>query len=515
MPKTSPPPQKLPTEPQQIYEKTKEAFEETMKFSKKLKKNVGIRNAAKQEIIEESHPKLEKDFVRLPQTPTFEEIYFYFDKYKKILKEPHYLIILSRLAHLKNAKEYKLDHRLHEILRKVCNLNLKTSPKYVANFIKYCAMIGIHDKIIWRKLISELYKTDFQRNLTEFCLTLNYLQIHGILSKSLLNFMQDKAIEIIETNPDNQSFRIMELLLNSLKNFKILPELLTVILKRLHLHIHIMPLKNLRNCFIPSVQMKLEDDELWNLYRKWLFLRMDVAKTEEFEAVKENYSYLLFTFAKMVDENLFNMREKFLNEDYKQIKVLFYEIFEQNKEKLFVDNNPAHFLRIFKAFTLFSANYAESEDVKIMDFLIVYMIKCKDLNEKLRIIDFYEIFLCILRINVLCRPFSKHKTLLNLLTETLIPKSLDLPIIYFKKISDFFIEEKKSLLKNGEISNEELMNVFEKLKEMLGTIIRVRAIKKDEDVVTMETVLENFKKGRLIEEENYNALKQQIKRNFS
>lgn len=486
-------------------------FEEPIKLPKKIKNNLLLRKAALKELLNEKNPKPEKNFVFLPQTQDFNEIMTYFFKFKKILKTPQYLIIFSRIAHLKNARNCKLDPRLHEFIREACKLNLNTSPKYIANFIKYSAMIGIHHKIFWRKLISEIYKTDYKHNLTEFALTFNYLQVHGILSKSLLNFFQDKAVEIIQLNPENQSYRIMELLLNSVKNYKINPELLKLILGKLHLQIHIMPLKNLRNCFVPFVQMKLEDSELWKAFQKWIFLRMDIAKKNDIDIIIDNYSYLIFTFAKMVDDNRFNFREKFIEDDYKGINGLFYEIIESEREKVFRDSNSAHFLRIFKAFTLFSANYSRSKDLKILEFLITYFLNCRELNEKFKLIEFYEFFTCIIRIDEYYKPFEKHQSLLDLLNKKLF-NSLELPFVCFKSLSDFFLNKKDIFLNEGVISEDILKQMLTKMRETLISMVRFRTIKNEQDLVTLEKIVENFRDTNLIDKESAIFLNQQIKK---
>jgi len=486
--------------------------EKVEKLPKKLRRNLTLRKLAEQELKDEMYPQPEKNFVYLPQTQDFEEIVAYFQKFKKILKEPQYLILMSRIAHLKNVKEHNLDPRLFEIIRKVCTLNLRTSPKYISNFIKYAAMIGSHDKMLWRKLTSELYKTDFKKNLTEFSLSLNYLQVHGVLNKTLLDFMQEKAVEILDQNVDNQSFKIMELLLNSLKNFKINPELLTAILKRLRLHIHTMPLKNLRNSFIPAVQMKLDDEGLWDLYRKWIYLRMNTAKKEgSWEEIRENYSYLVFTYAKTVDEGLIkNFKEKFDGDEYKELKSLLYEVFEFEKENSFYKSNGAHFIRVFKAFVLFAVNYVRNEDVKNIEFLINYLMGCDQLKENLKIKDYLEIFMCLVRVNDLYKPFDKHSNLLMFLHEKLMSRSFELPVMAFKKISDFLFDERnKSLSEQKELMGKVLL----KMRENLISIVGLRGINNEVDKVTIETIVERFKMEGMMDAESYDLVGKGLKRN--
>lgn len=486
--------------------------EEIIKLDKKIKNNMELKKAALEEIKRENNPKLIDSFTLLPKTENFEEIIQYFNKFKSILKEQHYLIILSRLAHLKNAKSYKLDPRLHEIIQNVCKIKIKSNPKYLSNFIKYSAMIGIQNKLLWRKLISDLYKTDFQRSLTEFCLSLNYLQVHGILNKKIINFMQDKAIEMLERNVENQSFKSMELLLNSLKNFKIKPELLTAIEKRVNLHIHMMPLKNLRNCFIPTVQMKTENQDLWSSFHKWIYIRMADAKKKDFDTIQENFSYLLFTYAKSVDENIFNMREIFSGDQYKDLRNIFYEIFEEHKEKLFYQVQSTHFLRIFQGFSLMLVNYANKNDEINVNYLLNYLLKNSELRNNMKMNDFYEVFLSIIRMQRIYPSFKNHENLLSLLSEKLFSKCVDLPIIVFKTIIEFFFEEKENFINTNQISAKNMEEIISLLKNVLDSIVKTRIFNKDHDFIIIEQVIGNFKKNNVFEGEEANYFISQIKR---
>lgn len=480
---------------------------------KKIKRNFELKKVALKEIQHEINPKLSELFTYLPQTQNYREIIDYFNKFRKILKAPQYLIILSRLAHLKNIKSYKLDPQLDEIIEEVCKLNLKSSPKYISNFIKYCAIIGIHDKLLWRKLISELYKTDFQKSLTEFCLTLNYLQVHGILNKKIISFMQDKSMDMLQRNVDNQSFKAMELLLNSLKNFRIKPELMEVIQKRLGMHIYFMPLKNLRNAFIPAVQMKLESEDLWDSFHKWIYLRMeDSKKKKESETIKENFSYLFFTYSKMADENICNMKEKFVSKQYENLFKLFYDLFDEYQENLFYGNKSSHFIRIFKAFSILLVNYANEIDKRYLSFMFEYLLKNEELKEKMKILEFNEIFACIGRIQTIYHPFKNHQKLIILLKERLLSQSFELPILEFLKICEFFFEEKEELAKNEEIGLEEMEKIFEILKEVLSSFIKLRIFTKDQDFITLEQVIASFQKNGIISEKEGSFLVSQIKR---
>ena len=500
------PPKPLET---QIIKSQKE--EKEVVLSKRLKRNNAIRKLALQELHDEKFPRPEKNFFFLPQTQSFDEIVAYVQKFKKILKEPQYLIIMSRIAHLKNVKEHNLDPRLFEIIRKVCTLRLRKNPKFISNFIKYAAMIGIHDKMFWRRLISELYKTDFKQSLTEFCLTLNYLQVHGVLSKTLLDHLQEKAVDLLEKNVDNQSFKIMELLLNSLKNFKTNPELLKAVLKRLRLHVHTMPLKNLRNSFIPAVQMRLEDEELWGFFRKWIFLRMEQAKKNgSWEEIRENYSYLVFTYAKIGDEGMIkDFKEQFNGEEYKDLRNSLYSIFSTDKENLFYKNNAAHFIRIFKAFSLFSVNYNRPEDSQNTEFLINYLLANEDLQKNMKIKDFFEIFTTLTRINDLYKPFEKHQRLLTLINFHLVAKSFELPILAFKKMIDFFIDEKNKAFVN---EKEIMEDILSKIKENFASIVGLRGVHNDQDRVTAEMILERLNKEKIIEKESFDLIEKGIKK---
>lgn len=507
----TPPPIPQPPQPLQTHIIKSQKQEEEVVLPKRLKRNNAIRKLALQELHDEKYPRPEKNFVFLPQTQNFDEIVDYFKKFKKILKEPQYLIIMSRIAHLKNVKEHNLDPRLFQIIRKVCTLRLRKNPKYISNFIKYAAMIGIHDKMFWRRLTSELYKTDFTHNLTEFCLTLNYLQVHGVLSKTLLDHLQEKAVDLLEKNVDNQSFKIMELLLNSLKNFKVNPELLKSVLKRLRLHIHTMPLKNLRNSFIPAVQMKLEDDELWGFFRKWIFLRMEQAKKNGLlEEIRENYSYLVFTYAKIGDEGLIkNFKEEFNGEGYQELRNSLCETFSNEKEMLFYKNNVAHFIRIFKAFSLFAVNYDRPEDLKNTEFLLSYLQNNEELQKNMKIKDFFEIFTVLTRINEVYKPFEKHENLLDLIKFNLVEKSFELPILAFKKILDFFVEEKNKTFSN---QKEKIEEILAKIEENFTSIVGLRGVHNDRDRVAAEMILERMKNEKIIEKESFELIEKGIKK---
>ena len=487
----------------------------TITLPKRLKKNLELKKFAIKSILDEKTPKPIHSFVYLPQNKSYSEIIAYYKKFKGILTIPQYVIILSRIAHLKNAKEYKLDIGLYEIIRKITKLNLKDNAKYITNFIKYSAMIGIHDKLLWRKLISSLYQANFDRNLTELGLTLNYLHIHGMLSKKLVLFMQEKAIDIIDKNPDNQSYRIMELILNSLKNFKLNPELLKVIYKRLHLHLHIMPLKNLRNTLIPSVQMKLDDEELWKMYRKWIYLRFMLARKDvggEMN-IKENYSYFIYTYGKMIEDNVDDIREKFVNEkEYVNLYKLFHEILEENMENSTFFLNSQHFIRVFKGYTIFACNFTKDREKyeNILNFLISYIMDKKGVFKTSEI---YDIFLCMERLYKLdeYKVFERNRGFIAYLANILIEKGLDMSFVMYKKIVDFYTDEKENLRKKQYISEEEEKSIGSDIYSMMGMMIKYRPIKKEEEIVTLDMILEKFMTNGLIEENIYKELKSEIK----
>ena len=260
--------------------------------------------------------------------------------------------------------------------------------------------------------------------------------------------------------------------------------------------------------------MKLEDDELWGFFKKWIFLRMQQAKKENsWEEIRENYSYLVFTYAKTVDEGLIkDFKERFNGEEYKDLREILYSTFETEKENLFYKTNSAHFIRIFKAFSLFSVNYTRSEDMQNIDFLLNYLLTNEDLQKNMKIKDFFEIFSCLNRINDLYKPFEKHPNLLQFINENLVVKSFELPILAFKKIVDFFLEEKN---KNFNAKNEIFGTIVGKIKENFTSIVGLRGIHNDQDRVTAETILERLNKEGIIDKESFELIEKGIKKQNS
>ena len=127
----------------------------------------------------------------------------------------------------------------------------------------------------------------------------------------------------------------------------------------------------------------------------------------------------------------------------------------------------------------------------------------------MKIKDFFEIFTTLTRINDLYKPFEKHQRLLTLINFNLVAKSFELPILAFKKMIDFFIDEKNKAFVN---EKEIMEDILSKIKENFASIVGLRGLHNDQDRVTAEMILERLNKEKIIEKESFDLIEKGIKK---
>lgn len=454
-------------------------------ISKYLKRNIQIKNEAIRQLREEklNDPKTIEE--KLPQTKNIDEIFLYFKKYKKLLKKEHLLIISSRLAHTKDNNKIKKHENFEDFVKKISYLNNLNEPKYISNFVKYCSIIEIENKLLWRNLISSIFRTDFSKNLTEFAKLLNYLQKYGKLNKKLFSDLQTMIIELFDNNKDNQSFLVMELLLNGLKNFKIEDELRERLIKRLQVSINIMPLKNLRNSLIASAKLKLSDNYIWELFTFWSFLRLQ-KETNNLEALQANYSFLVYTYGKMISNDFLNIKNEFCKKiDDKNLSLheLFLEIFDKNKNELYSKSSSADFLRILDGFSVYYNIVSKEKNEGILDYIINELMTNEELQKKFTVENYFESFKIFASLYETYNPYKKFKGLLIFIENKFISNLFDSDLTALLDVFNFIIKNYEDLIELEGAEN------LERIKKLLLMNLEIaETIAKEDEKCLIENI---------------------------
>lgn len=454
-------------------------------ISKYLKRNVQIRDEAIKQINQEKLNDPKRIEEKLPQTKDIEEIFVYFRKYKKILRKEHLLIIASRLAHIKEIGKVKKHENFEDFVKKISYLNSLNEPKYISNFVKYCSIIGIENKLLWRNLISSIFRTDFTKNLTEFAKLLNYLQKYGKLNKKLFSDLQTIIIELFDNNKDNQSFVVMELLLNGLKNFKIEDELRERLIKRLQVSINIMPVKNLRNSLIASAKLKLSDSYIWELFTFWSFHRLE-KELDNLELLQANYSFFVYTYGKMLADDFLNTKSEFVKKiDNKNLSLfeLLLQIFDKYQSRLYMKNNAANFLRILEGFSVYHNIIQKPTNELVLNYLIHALMTNEELQGYFSVANYFEIFKIFASLYDQYNPYERFEGLLSFMENKFISNIFDSDLTTLLNVLNFFTKNYESFVEFEGAEN------MERVKKLLVMNLEIaETIAKEDEKCLIENI---------------------------
>jgi len=271
---------------------------------------------------------------KLPQTQDLNEILDYYTKNKGTLGTPHFMIIMSRLAHLKGQKVDATHPTMLQIINEITRLRLHKDAHKLANFIKYTSMAGIQDRNIWKKYVRSLKKVDFNGQPQYFAYTINYLSKANVRDKALWEGLQDEAVKVLDASKENNSYTFSELFLNAFGNKTVKPELQERLINRMKKHIPFEELEHLKRLATFAWRYSFKDEELWDFLKKWSIYRLERATDEQ--EIQTTLPYISFCFGKGVANNLFPYGDEKTQQFFNDFSKIFHSkrnLCEQNTKE--------------------------------------------------------------------------------------------------------------------------------------------------------------------------------------
>jgi len=295
---------------------------------------------------------------KLPQTNNIQEVYQYYHQNSENLKLVHYVIIFSRLAHLKPKSIDTTNRYIQRIVNAVCKYRLDKRPHALSSLIKYASIIGIKDRTLWIKFISALKYVNLSQCPNDISLIVNFMSQANIKGEDLWKDLQDLAEKIMDSNL--MGYHSVEMLLQGFLNKPLQPGFRAKLISKIKQQASFIDLEAMKNLVSFSFKYRFDDPELWSYLKKWTLFRLN--KPEQQFTLTDQYPYMIYCYGRAAIDGL-------LTGEAVQNQAFFAELFDyymKTKETLetLVDGTNNAMLAYYGFVTGFSACNVENSAVK-------------------------------------------------------------------------------------------------------------------------------------------------------
>jgi len=239
---------------------------------------------------------------KLPQTNNIQDIYHYYNQNAENLKLVHYVILFSRLAHLRPKSIDTTNRSIQKIVNTVCKYRLDRRPHALSSLIKYASIIGIKDRTLWLKFISALKYVNLSQCPNDISLIVNFLSQANIRGDDLWRDLQDLAEKIMDSNL--MGYHSVEMLLQGFLNKKLEPGFKAKLMSKIKHQASFIDLEPMKNLVSFSLKYKFDDPELWNYLKKWSLFRLN--KPEEQFTLTDQFPYMIYCYGRAAISGLLN-----------------------------------------------------------------------------------------------------------------------------------------------------------------------------------------------------------------
>ena len=215
---------------------------------------------------------------RLPPTKNAEEIFQYYNRYASRFTLSQYLIVFSRLAHIKKRSVNTAHPAIQRMINGLCGYKLHEFPYILSNFIKYTSMIGIKDRTLWTKFIRSIRNTRNIAKPMEIALYVSHIAKSGIKGDDL---WRDLQTEIERTMDEHLTgYEFTELILKGLLGRKLEPGFEKKMISKIKEQISFVNLYSLKSLIFYCYRFEFRDPELWRYFQKWTLYRLERSKDD-------------------------------------------------------------------------------------------------------------------------------------------------------------------------------------------------------------------------------------------
>lgn len=236
----------------------------------------------KKKSVKAPKPK-EKQLIPLPsneitggEKERFNDVLQHFNRFQRRITLKKMVLLFSRLVHIKTPDKDINHPTILAMVKRIYHLNLKNQPSILADLMKYSAILGIRDQHLWRKLISEMYMSDFSNHLTFYAEIIRNIPKVNITDPQVWDHLQTETIKFVKYQRPRMNKKVpRDLLLGFIWNkIKLLPELEQLIISSMRLQAHLYNLEFYEELLRVLSSYCFKDEELWTLLTKWTNIRL-------------------------------------------------------------------------------------------------------------------------------------------------------------------------------------------------------------------------------------------------